>query len=458
MEDTIVAISTATGGGIGIVRLSGKQAIAIADEIFLARKKIKPSQFRNFTAHYGHVVEPEGNEIIDEVLLIVMRAPKSYTCEDIVEISCHGGALVLKKILALALDRGARLAEPGEFTKRAFLNGRIDLTQAEAVLDIIRSKTETFLRMSTSQLKGELTTQLETIRAELMNIYTGFEAILNFPEDDIDAKGRKTFADSIAGIQRQVKILLQSGEQGKIFREGIKIVICGRANVGKSSLLNVLLKQPRAIVSDIAGTTRDTIEEAAQIRGIPFQLVDTAGILEPRDLIEEEAVKRSHLSIQGADLVLFVLDGSQEISREDISLFEKVRNQNLLIIINKSDLPAQLDSAQVKSVFPIDKIVSISALRQSAIPELEESILENVLHGRPVNREGVQLSNVRHIHSLKNCAAALDKIRAILVGNEPLELASEQVRTAVHELDNITGRNIDSDLLDKIFSEFCIGK
>ncbi|MDO8580115.1 MAG: tRNA uridine-5-carboxymethylaminomethyl(34) synthesis GTPase MnmE, partial [Candidatus Omnitrophota bacterium] len=321
-QDTIVAIATPSGqGGIGIVRLSGPDAITIADQMFVAKSKRRAPDLKNFMVHYGWAVDPASNrespDIIDEVLMTIMRSPQSYTCEDVVEFNCHGGMVVLKTLVATAIHHGARLAEPGEFTKRAFLNGRIDLTQAEAVLDIIQSKTESFLRVSTHQLKGELSTELEKIREELLLAYTEIEAIVNFPEDDIDAQGKQKLQHEITSAKHQVDRLLASSTQGRILREGIRIVICGKPNVGKSSLLNVLLKTPRAIVSQIAGTTRDTIEETAQIRGIPIQLIDTAGILEPRDLIEEEAIKRSHQSIQGADLVLLVLDGHEHASAED---------------------------------------------------------------------------------------------------------------------------------------------
>src|SRR3989338_1891946 len=311
LEDTIVAIATAVGsGGIGIVRLSGRQAVGIADQLFISRKNKKPAEFANYTAHYGWIVKnlragayisELQEEIVDEVLLTVMRTPKSYTKEDVVEISCHGGMVSLRSILMMATELGARLAEPGEFTKRAFLNGRLDLTQAEAVLDIIQAKASAFLRVSHHQLKGELTKTLEDIREHVMTVYTQLEAIMNFPEDDIDSPAKPEILKRISEAEGQVERLLLSSEQGRILKEGIKIVICGRPNVGKSLLLNVLLKQPRAIVSDIAGTTRDTIEETAQIKGIPFQLIDTAGILEPRDFIEQEAVKRSRLSMDSAD-------------------------------------------------------------------------------------------------------------------------------------------------------------
>jgi tRNA modification GTPase len=455
-EDTIVAISTAAGiGSIGIVRFSGPKALKIADQMFFTKDKTRPSAFKSFTVRYGWI--KSGEEIIDEALLTVMRAPKSYTKEDVVEISCHGGMVSLRSILGVATDLGARLAEPGEFTKRAFLNGRIDLTQAEAVLDIIQAKTSAFLRVSNNQLKGELTRQLENIREHIMAVYLQLEALVNFPEDDIDSKGKQDIAKRINQAKNQIEKLLASGEQGRILKEGIKIVICGRPNVGKSSLLNVLLKQPRAIVSDIAGTTRDTIEETAQIKGIPFQLVDTAGLLSPRDMIEEEAIKRSRLFIQGADLALLVIDMSSSLSVEDKNIMETLKDQNAIVLLNKSDLSSQVKEADIEKSLPGKKILRVSALKKIGIEPLEETIVNNVLHGAHMDTHGVLVSNLRHINSLKAASGALEKAGEELQ-NLSLEFISEELKTAINELDRITGRSVDADLLDQIFSSFCIGK
>lgn len=461
LDDTIAAISTAVGqGGIGIIRLSGKEAIAIADKIFSNKHKTKPSEFKNNTVHFGWIVKKENKkeEIIDEVLLTVMRAPKSYTAEDVVEISCHGGVIPLKSILHLTIDFGARPAEPGEFTKRAFLNGRMDLTQAEAVLDIIQAKTDAFLRVSLNQLKGELTLELESIRENLMTVYTHMEAIVNFPEDEVNAADKAQLFKQAKAARKKVEGLLKSSDQGKILKEGIKVVLCGKPNVGKSSLLNVLLKQPRAIVTDIAGTTRDTIEETAQIRGIPFQLVDTAGILEPRDLVEKEAVKRSHLYIDSADLVLFVIDNNCALSKEDLSLVAKVKDKNTIVLINKSDLKRKINKKKVRGLFKGRKIIEVSALKTTGVHRLEEAIVQNVWHGKITDTPRLMISNTRHVSALKNCLLLLKKVEESFSQNLPFELIAEDIKSAVSHLDNITGRNVDSDLIDKIFSEFCIGK
>ncbi len=465
LDDTIVAISTPLGqGAIGIVRLSGKDAVSIADQMFIPKKGRRASQFKNFTVHYGKVVrDTQKEDTIDEALLTMMRAPGSYTKEDMVEISSHGGIVSLRAILTRALDLGARLAEPGEFTKRAFLNGRMDLAQAEAVLDIIQSKTEDFLRVSTNQLKGELSMELEAIREILMGVYVELEAILNFPEDLAADKEKEAnerlhpLADEIQLAQTRVERLLATSHQGRIMREGIKVVICGRPNVGKSSLLNVLLKTPRAIVSAVAGTTRDTIEETAQIKGIPFQLVDTAGILEPRDFIEEEAIKRSQMSIQSADLVLLVLDNSSGLTKEDQELMKSVRGRNILIVVNKSDLTGKLDEKELQRIFSSEKIVKVSALAKQGVKELEEAIVSSVWHGQALESEGILVSNLRHIEALKKSREALNGAKDAL-SHASLEFVSEEIKRAVNFLDSITGRDIDTDLLDTIFSKFCIGK
>lgn len=478
LNDTIVAISTAAGhGGIGIIRLSGKKALSIADKMFLSKSKAKPSQFKTHTVHYGNIVVRRASsvvrkinnktqdaprttqdEIVDEVLLTVMRAPKSYTREDIVEISSHGGLIPMRAILRIAIDYGARLAEPGEFTKRAYLNGRIDLTQAEAVLDIINSQTDAFLKVSLNQLKGELTTELELIRETLMSIYTHLEAIVNFPEDEVDAASQKELFKKLKGEQEKIAALLKTADQGKVFKEGIRVVICGKPNVGKSSLLNVLLKQPRAIVTDVAGTTRDTIEETAQIKGIPFQLVDTAGILEPRDRIEKEAIKRSHVSIDNADLILFVFDNSRPLAREDHDLINKLKDKNVLIVMNKCDLKGKIHRAEIKRLFEKQKMIAISALKKQGLADLEKAIVEVVLHEKIDQTPRLLISNLRHVESLQKADSALLKAVDVVSRDQPFELASEEIKAAVNHLDQITGKNVDADLVDKIFMDFCIGK
>lgn len=459
MQDTIVAVATPTGtGGIGIVRLSGPDAIMIADGLFQTKSGKKPSTFESFKCHYGWLGAPGGSGYVDEALLTVFRRPKSYTAEDVVEIGCHGGHVPLKAVITLALELGARLAEPGEFTKRAYLNGRIDLVEAEAVLDVITAQTDASLRMSVQQLKGELSTELENIRETLMNVYTQFEAIVNFPEDDLDAEGRQQIIESIAACRDRVEDLLRSSHNGRILKEGIRVVLCGKPNVGKSSLLNALLKQQRAIVTDIAGTTRDVLEESAHIRGIPLVLVDTAGILEPRDLIEEEAIKRSHHSIASADLVLLVMDGSRQISDEDRLLLEKTAGSDVLVVINKTDLPNALNEAELSVLLKDLKVLRVSALDQKSMEKLEGAIVDCVWQEGHAGVHGLMINNVRHVQALKSAQNFIKGAIAVTDQGIALEFASEEIKNAVNQLDAVTGRNIDTDLIDRIFSRFCIGK
>lgn len=459
--DTIAAISTPAGpGGIGIVRLSGPDALGVADRVFRARNGQRPSAFSTYTVHYGDVIRASGgkDEVIDEALLTVMRAPKSYTCEDVVEISCHGGSAALKAVLSLVLECGARIAEPGEFTKRAFLNGRIDLAQAEAVLDIIRAKTQTGLAVSEHQLKGDLTRELEHLREALMAVYVRIEAVVNFPEEDSVAEAGNLVREPLLEIQKQIAALLATSEQGRILRDGMRIVICGRPNVGKSSLLNALLRQPRAIVSSIEGTTRDAIEESAQINGVPFQMVDTAGILEPRDEIEHEAVKRSHWHIEQSDLVLFVLDASAALQPGDVQLAERLAGQRVVIVVNKSDLPKVVDEKMISSLLPKARRQAVSSLTRSGIEELGAAILDEVLHGQRLDSQNILLTNIRHIQALNESLGELAGALADLTAGISIEFVSEKIKAAIQGLDRITGRDMDMDLIDQIFSQFCIGK
>ncbi len=456
-DDTIAAIATAIGpGGIGIVRLSGPDAFKILQKIFRPQHAPKNSNLKSHRVYYGHIVDRE--EIIDEVLVTTMLAPKSYTCENVVEISGHGGLMAVKAVLALTLDCGARLAQPGEFTKRAFLNGRLDLVQAEAVLDIIQAKTQSSLRVSAQQLKGELTLELEKIRSELLEAYVRLEALVNFPEDGIEDRGRAQIAVHLGQAKTKIQILLRASEQGRLLREGAKVVLCGRPNVGKSSLLNLLLKQPRAIVSNVAGTTRDTIEEAVQIRGIPLQLVDTAGILEPRDTIEKEAIQRSHLHMQSADLVLLTFAASEKLTEEDLRIVKFLDGKNIVAVINKSDLPAVLSKEEIDALLPGRQRIWVSATTKSGMPELEAAIESNILQGGTIDTTHILLTNTRHIEALKESARFIHEAEEFLQENLSLEFISENLKEALRALDRVTGRDADEDLLRDIFSSFCIGK
>jgi tRNA modification GTPase len=459
LEDTIAAIATPAGqGGIGIVRISGEGAIAVADKVLRLKPRKSLTQCQGHTVHYGEVIDPQSKEILDEVLVTLMRAPKSYTAEDVVEINCHGGTTVLRAVLQAVLASGARLATPGEFTKRAFLRGRMDLAQAEAVIDVIQAKTSNFLRQSQHQLKGELSTRLYAIREELLALYTMVEALINFPEDGIDAQGRKQILARISAQEKIVSELLKSSENGRILKEGIRIVLCGKPNVGKSSLLNALLKEQRAIVTDIAGTTRDVLEESAQIKGIPIALVDTAGILEPRDLIEKEAISRSHQSIKTADVVLLVLDHSRPLEEADRALMLELKGSKVLAVANKMDLKGQIDMAIIDKTFGPENTIMVSALNERSVHALEEKIVGAIGGLKDFDGHGFLVSNIRHIKALEEAQRNLQGACRLMEQNTSLEFISEELKAAVNQLDAITGRNIDEDLLDRIFSQFCIGK
>jgi len=460
IADTIAAIATPAGtGGIGIVRLSGPRALSIADEVFVIRRGGAPSRCPTHTVHYGDVVRrrEEGREMVDEALLTVMRAPRSYTCEDVVEINCHGGAAAVNAVLRLVLEQGARLAGPGEFTRRAFLNGRIDLTQAEAVLDVIRSRTETGLAVSEHQLNGDLTRRLEAIRAQMMDLYVRMEGELNFPLDEGTADPG-LFQPGLDAIETALRDLLRNADQGRVVREGLTVVLCGRPNVGKSSLMNRLLRQPRAIVSGIEGTTRDTIVECAHIGGVPLQIADTAGILDPRDEIEQEAVRRSHDYIAQADLVLFLVDASRPLSDADRLLAGLLRGRPVITVLNKNDLPRIVHPAAAADLVDALDICPVSVLMQEGLDGLQQAVLRHVLHGRHLEPKGILLSNVRHIDLLTKSLQEIQAVRESGGQTLPLEFCCEHLKQAIRQLDRVTGRDIDADLIDQIFSEFCVGK
>ena len=452
-DDTIVAIATAVGeSGIGIVRISGKQALAVADEIFVSRDNKKPSSFKTYTTHYGWIMK------VDEVILTVMRSPKSFTREDVVEINCHGGIVALRKILDLTLEHGCRLAEPGEFTKRAFLNGRIDLTQAEAVLDIIRAKTDSALMVGVEQLKGNLSNELQRIRAALLDALALLEANIDFPEEEISASDTKKMLACLKTADNDLSRILASSKTGRVFREGISVVICGKPNVGKSSLLNALLKQERSIVTPVAGTTRDTIEEIIDIKGIPVRIVDTAGIIEPRDLVEKEAVKRSKRHIHSADLVIIVFDGNKQLEKQDDLLMRKLNGKATIAVINKMDLQPKLQRQKIARRF--NHLVDISAKKMKNINLLEEAIADAVYKGKVRSPEPVLVSNLRHIESIRKAQKLIAEAINSLDNNKllPVEFIAQDIKDALGYIDDILGRNFSEDLLDKIFSEFCIGK
>ena len=459
LGDTIVAISTPVGeGGIGIVRLSGKDALKVADRIFLSKDKKRPSRFKTYTVHYGHIVNKE-QEIIDEVILTVMRAPKTYTREDVVEVNCHSGIVPLRKTLEEVLKNGARLAQPGEFTKRAFLNGRIDASQAESVLDIIRAKTDLSLKAAVNNLKGLLSKKIEDMRNELMGVFAHIEASIDFSEeDDVDRIKTKDVFNRLKRTKREIEKLISTAHKGKILRQGVRTVICGSPNVGKSSLMNALLRESRAIVTHIPGTTRDTIEEVINIKGIPVVLVDTAGIARSRHPVTKEGVRRSHFSIKEADLILFVLDYGRRMERRDMDTMCRIKDKEVVIVINKRDLKKRIDINKVRRIFPKKPIVYVSAVNQSGIDELEDTIQDVIFEGKAPSADFITISNDRQLeilnHALEDVGGAIASYKDRL----PMDCMGAYVRSAIEGLGEITGHTITEEALDRIFSEFCIGK
>jgi len=455
LQDTIAAISTATGeGGIGIVRLSGKESLAVANKIFVGLDKKKPTQFKSYSIHYGKIVDSK--KIIDEVILTVMRGPKSYTRQDVVEINCHGGMLSLRKILELTLKHGCRLATPGEFTKRAFLNGRLDLAQAEAVIDIIRAKTESALKISLGQLSGSLSGEINKIRQRLLDILVILEANIDFPEEGILPQELTDLSLSLSAIDAQLNALLSSASGGRILREGLHVVICGKPNVGKSSLLNALLKKERSIVTSVAGTTRDTIEELIDIKGIPVRIVDTAGILKPRNLIEAKAVRRSRSQINLADLVIILFDSGSKLDHRDRKLIKEVKNKNVIAVINKIDLKTRIDKNEITGVF--SRVVELATRSGKNLNLLENALYNFVYQGKLPSPELILVSNLRHIQALKDALELISQAKVILADKLPIEFITQNLKDACVSLDKILGKSFSEDLLDRIFTDFCIGK
>ena len=457
--DTIAAISTAPGeGAIGIVRISGEDAIRIADEVYRLKDK-RLNEQASHTIHYGHIVDPKNDEVIDEVMVTVLRAPKTFTREDIVEINCHGGIVAINRILQLVLRMGARLAEPGEFTKRAFLNGRIDLSQAEAVMDLIRAKTDKSMQMAMRQLDGELSKLIQNLRQEILNTLAQVEVNIDYPEyDDVEEMTLQLLREKTEQVSRGIRALLNTASQGKILRDGLKTAIVGRPNVGKSSLLNVLLREEKAIVTDIAGTTRDTIEEYVNVRGVPLQLIDTAGIRETDDVVERIGVERSRKALNEADFVLLILNQSEELMDEDLRLLEQTKDFKRIILLNKTDLPTKIDMGKVKEFATDSEIVTTSMLKKEGIYQLEEKIADYFFQGQMNERDATYLSNTRHIALLEKAEQALQEVANGVDMGMPVDLIQIDFTRAWDLLGEITGDTVQDELLTQLFSQFCLGK
>lgn len=455
--DTIAAISTPLGvGGIGIVRLSGPQTRDILEKVFRRRRGKGPLLSHRF--YLGEIIRPRDAKVIDEVLASFMEKPRTYTREDVAEIQAHSGVLVLQEILDAVLQSGARLAEPGEFTKRAFLNGRIDLTQAEAVIDLIQSKTRRSLEMANLQREGRLGMEIRRIREDLLNLLALLEAGIDFPEDEVPELSGDEVSRRLLNAREKLDSLLRTYDRGRIYREGISAVIIGRPNVGKSSLLNALLREDRAIVTPIPGTTRDVIEEVVNVRGIPLKIMDTAGLRHARDQVEVEGVRRTRDRLALADLVIWVVDGSEPISPQDLDILPEVQPRKTVVALNKNDLPRRLDPVDLGEHLPGAPLIPVSALYHSGIDRLEEAIRDLVLNGGQDSSAEVLLSNLRHKQALENAREGLEQALEASQANLSAEFISLDLGRALQALGEIVGETTSEDILNRIFSQFCIGK
>lgn len=458
--DTIGAISTPLGeGAIAIVRLSGPDAFPIADKVFRSVSNKKLSEVATHTIHYGHLMDPKTSEVVEEVMVSVMRGPKTYTKEDIVEINCHGGLVSVNRVLQLVLNNGARLAEPGEFTKRAFLNGRIDLSQAEAVMDLIRSQTDRAMNVALGQMEGRLSKLINRLRQAIVETLAQIEVNIDYPEyDDVEEMTHQLLIEKATFVHSEIKGLLKTAQQGKILREGLATVIVGRPNVGKSSLLNSLVQENKAIVTDIPGTTRDVIEEYVNVRGVPLKLVDTAGIRETEDIVEKIGVERSRQVLQKADLILLVLNYSDQLTEEDEQLFATVAGMDVIVIVNKTDLPGQIDMERVNELAKDHLVVNTSLLEDKGIDELEEAIAKIFFEGAVQKDDLTYVSNTRHISLLTEALQAIEDVINEVEQGTPIDIVQIDLTRTWELLGEIVGDTVSDSLINQLFSQFCLGK
>ena len=455
--DTIAAIATAmSNSGIGIVRISGDEALDVADRIFRPKKgSRKVSDMETHTIHYGYVTD--GDEVIDEVMLLIMKAPRSYTCEDTIEIDCHGGVLVMKKILETVLKYGARPAEPGEFTKRAFLNGRIDLSQAESVIDVINAQNELALKSSVSQLQGAVLEKIKAIRAVVLHEIAFIESALDDPEH-VSLEGYpEQLHEIMSDAHSKVKKLLDSSDNGKMLKEGINTAIVGKPNAGKSSLLNILVGEERAIVTEIAGTTRDILQEQIQIGGIGLNVIDTAGIRDTEDIVEKIGVNKSREYIEKADLIIYVVDSSTELDENDQEIIEAIQNKKAIVLLNKSDLDAKTDASVLQTQLS-KSILSISAKNNTGIHELETLIEEMFFSGKLSFNDEVYITNIRQKNALAEAQNSLKMVLQSIADGMPEDFFTIDMMNAYEALGTIIGESVGEDLVNEIFSKFCMGK
>jgi len=458
--DTIAAISTPMGeGAIAIVRLSGDDAFNIADRLFKGVGNKRLMNVSSHTIHYGHIVDPKTNEVAEEVMVSVMRGPKTFTKEDVIEINCHGGLVSVNRVLQLVLNEGARLAEPGEFTKRAFLNGRIDLSQAEAVIDLIRAKTDRAMNVALGQMDGRLSRLIRKLRQEILEILAHVEVNIDYPEyDDVEEMTHQMLLEKSRYVHQEIEKLLQTSQQGKILREGLSTVIVGRPNVGKSSLLNSLVQENKAIVTDIPGTTRDVIEEYVNVRGVPLRLLDTAGIRETEDIVERIGVERSRQVLKEADLILLVLNYSEEFSEEDRNLFKAVEGMDVIVIVNKTDLPQRLDLSEVTTLAKDYRIVTTSLKEDEGINELEEAISSLFFSGAIEAGDMTYVSNSRHIALLNQANRSIEEAIDGVESGTPIDIVQIDLTRSWELLGEIIGDSVHESLIDQLFSQFCLGK
>lgn len=454
-KNTIAAIATSPGiGGIGIIRISGEEAFLVVSKIFCPKDAFfNVSDPEANVIKYGHIVEK--NEYVDEVMVSFFRAPYSYTAENVAEINCHGGTVVMQKILELVIKNGARIAEPGEFTKRAFLNGRIDLAQAEAIIDIINSKTDRARKFSLIQLEGFLSDRINNIQAKIYDVLIQIEAGIDYPEHEIEDVTRETIFNVLENSKREIEKLCNSFEEGRVLKEGVRTAILGKPNVGKSSLMNTLLREERAIVTDIPGTTRDTIEEYLNVRGIPLRIVDTAGIRKTEDKIEEIGVKKAKKEIEDSDMIIAVFDVSRELTEEDYEVIKLIQNKKSIIIVNKIDLEQKWN---VKEVFGTKKVLDISAREKMGIEDLEDEIESLWKNNSMSTNEDVIISNMRHKELLLNSLAEIDSAEEALKCDLPVDMVSINIKAILSCLGTIVGQNVSEETINGIFSRFCLGK
>ncbi|MGC4378768.1 tRNA uridine-5-carboxymethylaminomethyl(34) synthesis GTPase MnmE [Fictibacillus sp. Mic-4] len=455
--DTIAAISTPMGeGAIAIVRLSGQEAVPIADRLFKGKKPL--AEVDSHTIHYGKLIDPKTNQPVEEVMVSVMRAPRTFTREDVVEINCHGGLVSVNRVLQLLLQNGARLAEPGEFTKRAFLNGRIDLSQAEAVIDLIRAKTDRAMNVALNQMQGRLSKLVGHLRQTLLETIAHVEVNIDYPEYDAEEMTQGLLNEKLQFVAEEIKKILLTAEQGKILREGLSTAIIGRPNVGKSSLMNALVHENKAIVTDVAGTTRDIIEEYVNVRGVPLRLVDTAGIRETEDIVEKIGVEKSRQVLKEADLILLVLNFHESLSPEDENLFKAVKGMDVIVIVNKTDLDQKIDMDRVKNLAGDYPLITTSLLKEEGIDRLEQAISELFFKGGIESQDMTYVSNSRHIALLNQ---ALNHVEEALHGiemNLPIDMVQIDITRAWEVLGEIVGDTVSESLIDQLFSQFCLGK